>query len=235
MPRNEVSAFGVLKSLRVVSLPGSDPSPEQLRDYNSAYATWRTVWLETFRELEGAERLYSDEFCRQNEILCIFRERECLAMGLMRWTNLELQSARDDSQLGAWPVDALENVASHGSRIIIASRLTLHPLARGGALGLPMMDVIIGLMIRRMLESGAHAMLGAPRTDRGVHRACYRLGGTPLVPGVIRHNAPIDLIAFFPQKVTEGEEPVAGAVRYLWDFKRHTDQNSELHKGARHA
>jgi hypothetical protein len=225
----------ILGTLRIVSLPGSNPSPAQLSDYKSAYAMWKMVWSETFKELDGLEKLFSDDFARQDEVLCIFRGAACLAMGLMRWRDIEIESAREDSYFQIWPADAIDKLRADGKDIIICCNLTVHPMARSNALGLPMKDVMMGLLIQRLLESGAHAMTGAVRTDRGMHTTTYRFGATALARDVVYHNAPVDLVAFFPRNMIGGEEKIANAVRYLWDFKRQTPTHVVQYKGAKNA
>ncbi|MDJ0450532.1 hypothetical protein [Methylocystis sp. JR02] len=228
-------ASDILPTLRVVSLPGANPSSAQLSDYKSAYAMWKMVWSETFRELDGLDKMFSDDFARQDEILCVFRGPVCLALGLMRWRDIELPSVREDSYFQMWPAEAIDGLRANGKDIIICCNLTIHPMARSNALGLPMKDVMMGLLIQRFLESGADAMTGAMRADRGMHKTTYRLGATPLATGLVHHNSPVDLVAFFPQNMTGGEAEVARAVRYLWGVKRQHPIQRARYKGAKNA
>jgi hypothetical protein len=220
MRKNEFIEAEALTSLRIVSLRGANPFPDQLSDYKSAYALWKMVWLETFKELDGVDRIFSDDFSRQDEILCLFRGPICLAVGVMRWRNLDMPSVRDDSYFEMWPTKALEILGSNGKNIVIASNLAVHPMARRNALGLPMKDVMLGLLVKRFLESGADAMTGAMRADRGMHTAAYQLGASVLESNLVLHNSPVELVAFFPQNMISGEGKVGAAVQYLWDFKR---------------
>ncbi|HEY8261500.1 MAG TPA: hypothetical protein VIG55_09830 [Methylosinus sp.] len=210
----------ILETLRVVSLPGANPDIDQLSDYTSAYAMWKLVWLETFGELDGLDRIYSDDFSRQDEMLCIFRGAACLAMGALRRRDLSMPTVREDSYFKIWPPEAIDALSRNGCDIIICSYLTVHPMARRKALGLPMKDIMSGLLLRRLLETGAAAMTGTMRADRGMHETTFRFGATLLVPDLMLHNAPVDLVAFFPQNVMDGEAEVAEAVRYLWSSKR---------------
>ncbi len=225
----------ILRTFRVVSLPGSNPSPAQLSDYKSAYAMWKMVWSETFRELDGLESMFSDDFARQDEILCVFRGPVCLALGLMRWRDIELSSVREDSYFQIWPAEAIDKLRSNGKDIVIFCNLTVHPMARSNALGLPMKDVMVGLLIQRFLESGSDAMTGVMRANRGMHKVAYRLGATALATGLVHHNSPVDLVAFFPESLIGGEPEVAYAVRYLWDVKRQNSAHADQQKEAKNA
>lgn len=211
----------VLKSLRIVSLPGRNPSESTMKDYLAAYAMWRTVWAETFRELDGTPKIYSDEFTRQDEVLCIFRGDVCLASGVLRWVNLGLVSDREDSYFAIWPESAIHTLWSRGPNVIVMSNVSVHPLVRRGRLGISLKDVMIALLVERMVEAKADAMTGTPRTDRNMHTTLYRSGAETLAANVIHHNVPIHIVGFFPEKVHPSTDPVvAEAVEFLWKFRR---------------
>jgi hypothetical protein len=218
-PIRDASAF--LRTLRVVILPGVKPAANQIADYESAYAMWKLVWSQTFRELDGTEIIYSDEFTRQDEIICIFQRQVCLAMGVMRWTNYKLPTIREDSYFKMWPREALEALGAKGNQVIICSNLTVHPLGRGNKLGLPLKDVMVGLLVERLKESGADAMTGTMRADRGMHKTTYQFGATLLAPNLVHHNVPVDLVAFFPDQMAASQDPVvASSVEFLWNSKQ---------------
>lgn len=211
----------VLGSLRISILPGNRPPKELIEDYKSAYAMWQLVWSETFRELDGAEKIYSDDFCRQDEIICVFREQSCLAMAFMRWVNFDLQAVHDDSYFKVWPKEALEGLGSKGPNVIVCSNLTVHPLARGNKLGVSFKDVMAGLCVERLVESGADVMTGTMRVDRGMNKATFAYGARLLLPNLIHHNVPVDLVAFFRDEMIPSSDPVvAEAVQVLWNFRR---------------
>lgn len=224
----------LIRDLRVVILPGAKPTPYQMTDYLSAYAMWKLVWAETFKELDGAERVYSDDFARTDEIICIFREQTCLAMGFMRWVNFNLPSAQEDSYFKVWPEEAKKGLAAKGPNVIVCSNLTVHPLARGNKLGLPYKDVMVGLLVERLLESGAHAMTGTMRVDRGMHKTTFQFGAHLLLANLVHHNVPVDLVAFFPEKIVPSTDLiVAKSVERLWrDFRSIQNVPMEIKKSA---
>lgn len=211
----------LMEGLRVTTLPGSRPELAHVQDYNSAYAMWKLVWSDTFKELDGADRIYSDDFCRTDEIICLFREQTCLAMGFMRWVNFNLESACEDSYFKVWPKEALQKLGSRGNNVIVCSNLTVHPLARGNKLGLPYKDVMVGLLVERLMESGADAMTGTMRVDRGMHKTTFQFGAELLLKNLVHHGVPVDLVAFYPGQIVPSTDPlVAESVSALWRFRQ---------------
>jgi hypothetical protein len=110
-------------------------------DYRNAYSMWHAVWSETFWRNENLRTLYSDDFNRQHEIICIFKENICLGILAFRWVDCTLESVQNDSYFRAWPKESVQQLALRGRNLMITSNLTVHPLARNKKLGLPIKDI----------------------------------------------------------------------------------------------
>jgi hypothetical protein len=145
-----------------------------------AYELWRDGWTATLREVAGIERLYSDEFTRQDEIVAVFRAGVCIAVGGLRWADLSLPAAREDSYFGRWPEPVL--VRLERSLVCITSNTLVAPEWRGARIeleGSPPMTLqvaMIALPIQRWLDSPARFVVGVARNDRAMNRTARGLG-----------------------------------------------------------
>jgi hypothetical protein len=161
-----------------------------------AYACWRSVWETTLRELDNADRVFSDDFTRQDELGALFYADRCVGLTGYRWVDLSLPGYRDDSYFKVWPRTALETALGHGSRICVGSNLTVLPQWRGALEGYSVKEILMTLAVRRFLASDADAMLGTMRNDRGMNHLVYRLGARPVLQNVSHHGVQVDLVTF---------------------------------------
>jgi hypothetical protein len=161
-----------------------------------AYDCWATVWREAFYELEGATVVHSDNFSRQDEIAAFFVEDQCIALIGHRFVDLREPMVHDDSYFRAWPKDALERAAAHGSRAFISNILTVRPEWRNSS-GVDLKELCMGFSVKRFLQTSADCWIGQPRNNRGVTAVCYRLGCEALETEVPLHGVTVDLLAFY--------------------------------------
>jgi hypothetical protein len=189
---------------------------------DGAYELWRDAWQATLRELEGSTRLHSDEFARQDEIGALVVGRRCIAVTGLRWLDLSLARAREDSYFQHWPAAALDRVGQR--RVGISSNTVLHPDWRGTVIDAPsggssqtmrLAIATIALSVRRLLASTAAAAIGMARNDRSMNRVASSLGATKLAQ-IRLHGEETDLVTFERSDVRV-DSPVADE---LWQ-RRH--------------
>jgi hypothetical protein len=167
------------------------------RRLEQAYRCWHEVWSETFHQLDGVERVHSDEFTRQHEIGALFLNDVCIGLIGHRWIDLSLSFHQDDSYFKVWPKNALRLLQRDGSNVCIGSHLTVLPAWRGRQGGTSVKDLLLALSIRRFLASSADALAGTMRNDRAMNVLSYDLGFTPVFEGAIHHGVKVDLVAFY--------------------------------------
>jgi hypothetical protein len=161
-----------------------------------AYACWRAVWETTLRELDNADRVFSDDFTRQDELGSLFYGDRCIGLTGYRWADLALPPYAEDSYFKVWPVEALADAISGGSRICIGSNLTVLPNWRGALDGYSVKEILMTLAVRRFLASDADTMVGTMRNDRGMNHLVYRLGARPVLENISHHGVQVDLVTF---------------------------------------
>ena len=191
-----------LDGLQYVLFPPENPQTDWRPLYEESFKFWQDSWSKTFEELEGNGRVYSDDFCRQNQIGAVTFEGKCVALGLFHELDFTLATSRSDSNFQAWPDQAIQKLIADGPRILVGSNLVVHPDYRGDVgNGLKLKDLMLGLMVKTLLATGCDAMSGTARVNRGVDEVAVRYGGTPVSENVKYHGVDVQLIAFYRRRV----------------------------------
>src|SRR5580692_9143278 len=185
-----------VEALSYRTLQPRDAGVADLPLLGEAYRCWSDVWKTTLRELDNLPDVPSDEFTRQDEVVALFHEYECIGLTCLRWVDTSRPMFLDDSYFKIWPKAATDAAREHGPRICIVSNLTVAAPWRR-ARGLSVMEVLACLSLDRFLRSSGDAVVGTPRADRGVNRVCYGLGFRPLAREVVHHGVKIDLVGFY--------------------------------------
>src|SRR5262249_9743240 len=145
----------------------------------AAYDLWHEIWLNTFQQLDGVTHLDSNEFSRQDEILCLVHEGECISVSALRCVDLSTRIARDDSYFRPWPREVLAKVADHvaiSSNTAICQRWRRARVCGDACEPQRLSEAIIALAPRRFAESTAAEFVGVVRNDRKMDRVARSLG-----------------------------------------------------------
>jgi hypothetical protein len=208
-------------------LPGKFPPMHLNSLYEKAYECWKDVWREAFQELEGNPTVYSNDFTRQDEVSALYYKDTCIGTTFFNWLDLNSPPSRDDEYFKVWTPKALSELTRHGSRILVCSYFTLHPNGRRNSLGVSLKDVLMGLLVKRFLDTDAPAMTGTVRNNRGVNVCTYRHGAVPLELNLKLHGVDVDLIAFYRDTAKVGDDPiVSDLVESLWNRRITSDRFS---------
>jgi hypothetical protein len=193
------------------------------------------VWSQTFEELDGNPTLYSDDFSRQTIVGCLRTEFECVALGFFHFVDFNFDAAGFDSYFKVWPETALAALVRDGKKVVVGSNITVAPEHRGDlGNGLQLKNLLLGLMVKTLLESDQDVMTGTMRCNRGMHNSAYQFGATRLDAGILHHGVEVDLVAFYRRQIAE-EKILQDdlAVERLWrsrlDF-REANQITQLNQ-----
>jgi hypothetical protein len=214
-----MTAVSILsRQLTYVLLPGKLPPPHLVAHYEAAYKCWKDVWSETFLELDGNSKLASNDFTRQDEVSALFHGDKCLGVTFFNWIDFASQVAKEDSYFEVWSPKAISELTKFDSRVLVCSNFTLHPDGRRNALGVSMKDVLMGLLVKRFLDSGANSMTGTVRNNRGVNVCTYRHGAVALERDFKLHGVEVDLVAFYRDTAKLSDDPmISNLVDALWE------------------
>lgn len=194
-----------LKFLQAPNLSGGLDAAE----YKAAHEMWHHVWSSTLKDFGSNEKIYSDAFTRQDEILSIFHGQACVGMLLLRWMDFTRFNYATDSYFKIWTEIDIAKLTRFGKRIMISSYLTVHPEYRIKHTGVSFRDVILDLMVQRFLPSDMDSISGITRREKHVHTTSYNLGATTIREDLPFHNDEdrVDLLVFYRKDVRLLKDP----------------------------
>jgi hypothetical protein len=158
----------------------SDVLGQGVSRYVSAFETFRLVWEQTFRSLNGEAYVqYSDDFTKQDYVQCIFDGTDCAGLDCVRRVDIRNPVYLKDSWLKAWPSKVLNSLSRTQSTALINSFFTVHPSYRKSSGGRQSnISYVLGcLSVLYQLELEIPLMLGMMRNDRSMNKQAGRRMG----------------------------------------------------------
>lgn len=190
-----------LKDLRCYVFSGQGVPAGYEEIYEKCFQMWKSVWAATFTELKSSQTLFSDGFTRQSKIACIFVGDECATMVACREMNFALSAQREDSLLASWDGEAFDSLTVEGSRVSIASYLTVAPEFRGEiAPDLSLKTLSVMMSTHCLLDSDCDVMTGTMRCNRGTDKSAYKAGARFIKKSQM-HGVEVDLVGFFKSDI----------------------------------
>lgn len=200
-------------------LSSTSTSKESLVLYDRCFALWREIWLPTLRELDGVQNLYSEGFTRQDFVCVLEVNGQLAGLCCFKSMNLKMISHRQDSWFAPWPQTLLTELAESHPRALVPSWLTVTEAFRRSA-GFQHFNValvlseLIGL---NCLDLNMDIAFGTPRKDRSVNHLVSQAGADCLLSDVLHHGVPVDLVAFYPEKLRH--HTISAMTQILWKNK----------------
>lgn len=196
------------EEIELIIFPAKCPSKIFLEAYNQAYACWREVWDSFYKEMSTSEKLFSDTFSRQDEIITLFFRGECAALLFCREVDFSENATFHDSYFDIWPEEALKRLCKDGNKILLISQLSIREKFRKSYLGLSWRDLLVGLCYERFHPSDCHAAATSVRIQKRMDQSILKVNGTPLVHNLhYRFDQNVDLVGFFRDKIYPSTVP----------------------------
>lgn len=193
--------------LKFCVLPGRTAHP--LDGYDSAYATFHSVWQETLQGIHGSGYVqHSNDFTRQDYVQALFAaDGSCVALDCVREIGLGNAVDRKDSWLAPWPAEILNALAAEHTGAWINSYFTVHPAHRKMKCEdtHPISYILGCLSVLYQVELDVPLMLGMMRRDRSMNALGARLGAETLLTTTY-HGVETDLVVFRKNAVVEASK-----------------------------
>lgn len=173
----------LINQLQCMILPGKHIPQQAQGYYQTVYAFWQEEWSATFKN-DSKEKvpdvLYSDDFRRQDQIICLFYQATPIATFSLDWIDLELAADRQQSCMRHYPTEVLQKlIAEKKSQIIMMSYMLVAKQWRRHRSGLPIADILPGLTAKILLASEAACAMGITRDDVKSDEVVMRHGFQP--------------------------------------------------------
>lgn len=221
------------QDIKLHILPIGSPSPHYQELYFAAYSCWMGVWTQTYRELCQKDKIMSDDFSRQDEVMALFREDKCLGMVFMRSESFSDPAIWHDSYFSSWPAFAINRLSRHGDKFTIVSYMTGAQDERGKPVEgkMKIQELLMSLSSLRFLELGTDVMVGTPRLAVGMGNSCAQAGATRIFMGQQMHGVDIECLEFTKANVKALELPEL--VLRKWNERVQYNKNETNPKGLR--
>lgn len=205
--------------LRYVLLPAKYYGQENFNLYNEIYKFWSTQWSHAFKEIGLKDCLPSDEFLRQSEVSAIFLEETPVACVLFDWFDLTDPHHLAHSYFDSLNVDQKDLVKGLNlGRCLTFNYLAVDPAFRGQEIS--MIDLAIGLAVKRLKNSQFENAICFCRNTRKIHELLHRMGGKSEIKNVMMNGEPSDFGVFDRSSVVKASEsPLENLILSLWDAK----------------
>lgn len=196
-------------------------NPEGRQVMRATFEMWQKVWSETLRELDGLERVFSDDFTRPTLVGALFSDT--IPIGSISLSRVDLREPmyRADSSLKAWPADVLHRVSERyrDEPLWVCTYLTVASAHRGRAGTLSLKELLVALVVEHLRASDCGATLATVRVDRGMDRTCFDLGAKLVEAGRMLHGVEVSLIEFDKGnlQIQQGHPCVLPAARLFRD------------------
>ncbi len=212
-----------MSGLKVYLIPGKGVSDEYIDIYNRTYHMWKKTWKSTMEDEWKEEHtpLFSDDFSRQDEIMSLFYNGECVACVFFKDTNFEEDSHFDDSYFKVWNDLSMRKLLKHGNKVLVCCNFTVSTEHRRSKEGIPWKDVLANLTLKRLIASDFDVMTGTMRRSKGMHSTTYKFGAVMVQENVdykiCGMNEPVDLVALYRLEVKDFSHPlIADLVDSAW-------------------
>lgn len=193
--------------------------------YKKAFESWYQTWEDFLhQDHHNPQKLNSNEFTRQDEVLALFYQGECFAVTFFKEVNWSDPTACLDAYFNPWTNEAILGLRARGDKILICSQFTVSKYFRNKKADIPWKYILSAFNMKRFIESSADAMTGTMRVKKGMGKMSLEAGATPLFMNVVckdHEEEAADLVAFFHEEVWNvyQSNPLHFKVDSVWDRK----------------
>jgi hypothetical protein len=226
-----------LEELQLVIMPCREPLDPQIHDsYNSAYQLWHKVWSETLNELDGVNKLFSNEFTRNDFVMAILSNKKAISLACYTAVDLKLDTRKNDSWFECWPKELLDDPARRPGLGVFASWFTVASefRKRQSHSEINIAQIMVEGFGKIVLEDGYNVGFGTSRNNRGVNKMLYNIGATKHGEA-ISHGCDVDLILIEPSHVNRNQTHYSKEFKHLWERRidyRRIENEYKLSKSA---
>lgn len=175
--------------------------------HQKAFQCWHETWADFhMNEYQLTDKLHSDDFTRQSEILCVFYKGECAAVTFFNDVSLSDETSRQDSYFKVWTENEFEALGKFGNEVTVCSQFTVHKNFRSKNQNILWKDILFPFIMRHFMEKNIGAMTGTMRVKKAMGNMAVENGGTLLVSNreyQKEGNETVDIVAFYQKEVSQ--------------------------------
>lgn len=208
-----------MDDLKLVIIPCREPVPSECHTiYNDSYELWNLVWSETLKELDGIEKLPSNEFTRFDFASVILDKGKPISLMCYTSVDMGLKPRRFDSWFDSWPSEILERQKERDGLGLIAAWFCTHPDYRKSSqvsLNFNVTQVLAEVFGKIIISDSYNVGYGMTRNNRSVGQYSVNIGGE-VIANANAHNCDVSLVLFEPEKIFSKQFSYSAELKYLW-------------------
>ncbi|MBC7743375.1 MAG: hypothetical protein H7061_14350 [Bdellovibrionaceae bacterium] len=181
--------------MKLILLPGKNPTPEQKSMHTLAFNFWYAQWAEFFKQFHGTFKVSADDFFRQDYVAFLVDGQMPLAVIAHSVFDISELYMRKQSYLSYnFTTSFYEKIASQKiNKIITFEALLVNPALRKVA-NVPVSHLLYGQSIQLVKAlADVDAMIAPARNDIGVARLAIN-GGAQQIEDYQLHGFPVSLL-----------------------------------------
>ncbi len=171
----------------------STSQPGVFSDLNErCFELWEKVWIETFAELQVANKKVTSDDYLSKELGGLFLGDQPIGFLMYHFCDLKKRTHQKMSYFHNYPQSLYDEVIAKGDLSMVITYMTLDHAWRKSQTDLPISEILIGFSVMRFMESEAQRLLGYFRNNRGTQNMFYRHGGQALRLNEQAYNVEVD-------------------------------------------
>ena len=171
------------------------------RLFQLAYSFWKKLWLETYRELVGLDKINSDSFLSSYRVVCVFNDIEVVAIGLIHNFDFSNPLQKELSYFNAFSDKSLDSIFSKYKRISSIDNIAISPNYRKKGI----VQLLFHEIYKIFIETSSDILVAYTRNNRSINKVAYDLGASSLDKNILNHAVKTDIIFFDRNVKNKGE------------------------------
>jgi hypothetical protein len=187
-----------LNKLSYVVFNARNALPDNSHTVLAVYNMWKELWSSTLLELDGSDKLFSDDFTRHQYVGALLHNEEPIGLCLFSEFDLEYPMWKEDSYFKIWPEETILKVSQEAlnKKILVCCYFTIAKAWRKSTSEIDFKKVLAGLAVKYFINSDCSLMIATTRNNRGMDKVTYNLGAIPLIKDQVLHGVLVDLVLF---------------------------------------
>lgn len=208
-------------------MPGKLINQSLYEPYIEMYTLWNSIWLETFRELDGINKLYSDDLLRQDAVHTLFCEGKAIGLVTTTQMDISLSAHLNHSYFMNYPEYVMSSLRANNNLVTVVGFLTVHPEWRKNKSEINVAETLMGLSMKYFLSTRSSAMISISRPDRKTNEICNKYGAICIDNKNKVHNVPVEFVVFYKNHVKQNPHAeTAKNISDLWLKRNDLSENN---------
>jgi len=201
-------------------LPANPPRGATFIDlHNTIYEFWRSLWSQTFSQSGAPDKMWNENFLRQDFITAIMNDREIVGCHLYTLYNLDSKAALSSEYFHYFGKDSLEHLKKNAMGSVLSMEyLCVNPKYRKLVTNIPFGEIFIGLGSELTKTLGYDCCLGTTINGAKVDQMAELYGGYSIQEDIKKYGYTLRLMVIpMNKRVNHPNIEFSSLIQTLWE------------------